>query len=181
MVMQRSRSRRPRRQPKNLFWTRASSSNILPASSAGSVYNISSGLDTALDRNVNNWTIERLILDLQLTVPAGTAAGRAYSYFLGITLVEDDAVAAGVYPEPFGDNVSWMWIRSARVFADHTVPASYASPAVPHSASHIQEDIRNKRRLRQHGQSLYMVGYHDNGLSANPTINITFSALWNVR
>ena len=165
----------------NLVWVRDSSNVIMPASASGVLYNASTRLDTKTGRTVSNWTVERSILDLQLTVPAGTTPGRSYAAFLGLVVLEDDAVAAGAIPEPFSDTVDWIWIAGPRVYADHTVPASYASPGVPHSASHIEVDVRNKRRIKQQGQSLCLVGYHDNNLGANPAINFTYSHLFNAR
>lgn len=166
---------------RNLFWTRDASSVTIPATTAGSLISLDTVLNTALGRTVNNWTLERLILDLQYTVPAGTTAGRSYGAFLGLGLIDGDAAVAAAYPEPFGDNVPWAWLDAPRLFADHTVPASYSSPAVPHSASHVHVDIRRRVRMRQAGQTLRIVGYHDNGLAANPTLYFSYSALWNVR
>lgn len=173
--------RRSNNRDRNLVWTRNGSSVVIPSSAATVLITPSAQLETQLAANVPNYTVERVILDLQLTVPASTSPGRSYEAFLGLAILEDDAIAGGVVPEPYVDRTDWIWLAGPRVFADHTVPASYASPGVPHSASHIQVDIRNKRRIKQMGQSLVLVGWHDNGLSANPTMYYNYSALFNVR
>lgn len=184
MTTQRVRFRRRRgfrRDTRNLQWVRNASSVAIPASTAAVLFNITTDLDTKLDRNVNNYTVERVLGNLQLSVPASTTPGRSYHAFLGMAIVEDDAVAAGAVPEPYGDPISWLWTAGPRCFAGASVPASYASPAEPHDLTQIVLDVRSKRRIRQSNQSLVLVGYHDNGLGTNPTLYYNYSALFNVR
>lgn len=161
-----------------LVWTRDASSVTVGASTSGLLINFTSRLETATGDNARNWTIERIIGNFTWTVPAGTAPGRSYHAFAGIDVADDDMVAAGNFPEPFSDNKSFPWVDGRRVFADHTVPASYASPGLN---GELLLDMRSKRRARGFNESLVMFGYHDNGLGANPVLYFAYSALWRLR
>lgn len=176
--MPRTQSRAAKERSDNLIWTRASSSVTVPATSSGSLIDFTSTLETATGENARNWTIERIIGELIFTVPAGTTAGRSYNVYTAIDIIHNEAIGAGNYPEPFSDNITPPWIDGRRVFADHTVPASYASPGVN---GIVLLDLRSKRRASGLDQELRMFGYHDNGLSANPTLYYTYSALWRLR
>lgn len=163
----------------NLYWTRDSSSVALPASTSSSLISFDGQLAAALGETARNWTIERIIGNLVLSIPASTAPGRSYSAFLGIDILPVESITDGSYPEPFSEQgIQHPWVEGRTVFADHTVPASYASPGIN---GIIQLDMRSKRRAKGSGFGLRMFGYHDNGLSANPVMYFTYSALWRLR
>lgn len=159
---------------RELVWVRSASSVSLPATTSGSLINFSSALNTAIGETARNWTIERILGNFTLTVPASTAAGRSYHAFTAIDVVDDEI---SNLPEPFSDNRSFPWVDGRRVFADHTVPVSYAAPGINGT---FVLDMRSKRKGHGLGRSLKMFGYHDDGLGANPVMYYAYSALFRV-
>lgn len=176
--MPRSQSKAAADRSAELVWTRDASSVTIPSSTSATLINFTSRLETATGDNARNWTIERIIGNLTYTVPASTAAGRSYHVFTGIDVADADMVAGGNMPEPFSDFKSFPWVDGRRVFADHTVPASYPSPGLN---GQLILDMRSKRRARGFNEELVMFGYHDNGLGANPVLYFAYSALWRLR
>ncbi len=172
------RSTRRRGPKKNYLWTRASSSVTLPATTAGKLIDFTADLREATGVNTGklnaHWTIERILGRLDLTVPASTAAGRSYNAFLAIDTIDTDAEAAGAFPEPFTDNRKYPWIDGIRVFAPHTVPASYA---IVGDGGMVTLDMKSKRAGGWNNE-LLMIGNHDDGLGANPVMYFSYSALW---
>ena len=112
------------------------------------------------------------------TVPASTSPGRSYFATVAIDVIDREAATAGGYPEPFADENHYPWIDGRYVYADHTVPASYASPGVNGITT---LDMRSKRKAKGSRTELRLFGYHDNGLGANPVVSIAYSALWRLR
>ncbi len=163
----------------NLFWTRDAGSFSLPPTDSASLINFTSRLETWTGDQARNWTIERIIGELIFTVPSATAAGRSYHSFLALGFIGDEAITASAYPEPFDDhkNRNPAWIDGRRVFADHTVPASYPSPGIN---GLLRLDVRSKRKAKGI-EELRMWGHHDNGLGVNPVVYYTYSALWRLR
>lgn len=176
--MPRTQSAAARQRSNELVWVRHSSSTTVAASSSASLIDFTAHLATALGENTRNWTIERILGNFVWSIPASTAAGRSYAAFAAIDIIEEDAATAGSFPEPFADpHQSYPWVDGRQVFADHTVPASYSSPGIN---GIFALDMRSKRRSRGFGQELHMFGYHDNGLSANPVLYYSYSALWRI-
>lgn len=178
MPAMRSRSQAAQERSDNLLWTRGTASVTLPASASASIVEFTNGLEIATGEEARNWTIERIIGNIVYTIPASTAPGRSYSVFTAIDMMPVEAVVSGAYPEPFAANRNFPWVDGRRVYADHTVPASYTSPGLN---GIINLDMRSKRRAKGVGQQLRMFGYHDNGLSANPGIEVVYSCLWRLR
>lgn len=176
--MPRSQSRAAEERSNELVWTRDASSVILPSTTSAELINFTDRLEVATGDNARNWTIERIIGNFTFTVPAATAAGRSYFVATAIDVGDSDLIAGGNMPEPFSDFKSFPWVDGRRVFADHTVPASYASPGIN---GQMIVDMRSKRRARGFNEELVMFGYHDNGLSANPVMYYAYSALWRLR
>lgn len=176
--MARSQTKAARDRSAELVWTRDASSVTVPATTSATLINFTTRLEAATGDNARNWTIERIIGDFTWTVPAGTAPGRSYHAFTAIDVADADAVAANNMPEPFSDNKSFPWVDGRRVFADHTVPASYAGMGLN---GQMYVDLRSKRRAKGFNEDLVMFGYHDNGLAANPTLYYSYSCLWRLR
>lgn len=177
--MARTPSKASRDRSSNLVWTRDSGNVVVPASAAGSIIDFTGKLETLLGETARNFTIERIIGQGLWSVPASTTPGAHYSGFLAIDLLHTEQIGPGNYPEPFGDdNIRPPWIDGRVVFADHTVPASFTSPAIN---GIFPIDMRSKRRGAGIGMELRMFGYHDNALAANPTFFFTYSALWRLR
>lgn len=173
--MPRTQSHRAKKRSDELIWIRDSSSTTLAASASAEIVSFTDKLATVLGETPKNWTIERIIGNITLTVPAGTTPGRNYSAFLAIDVLDTEASNP---PEPFSDQRPYPWVDGRTVFADHTVPASYASPAIN---GIVLLDMRSKRAVKGIGNELKLFGYHDNGLAANPTIFYTYSALFRMR
>lgn len=173
--MPKTQSRAASQRSKELVWIRDSSTSLLQTTTSATLIDFTTKLETVLGENVRNWTIERIIANCVLTVPAATAAGRSYSAFLAIDVIESEGSSQ---PEPFTDQRSYPWVDGRTVFADHTVSASYASPAIN---GLFMIDMRSKRAAHGTGKRLELFGYHDNGLGANPTLYWSYSALFRVR
>ena len=168
-------SARARARSNELLWIRDSSSTILPASNAGTIIDFGSRLDAQLGETARNYTIERILGNFVLTVPASTAAGRNYTSLLEMDVYNKEASG---FPEPYTDQSKAPWSDARTVFADHTVPASYASPAIN---GIIDVDVRSKRMVNGLRESFALYGNHDNGLGTNPTIFWSYSMLVRVR
>lgn len=163
----------------NLVWIRNSSSSTLVASTAGNLIDFHGDLETALGETPRNFTVERIIGSLSLTVPASTAPGRSYHAYLAIDMLDIEQVVAGAYPEPFADQgYSHPWVDGRRVFADHTVPASYPVQGIN---GLIDLDMKSKRKAKGTRKDLRLFGYHDNGLGVNPVLYWAYSALYRLR
>ena len=168
------------RYDRNYQWGTVSSSTTLPTTAAA-LFNLQSQLETDLGLTLHNHTVERIVGNVVLEVPASTSPGRAYTAFLGLAILDIDQITSGAVPDPFEDSINWIWEYGAKVYADHTVPSSYASPAVPHHLSSPVLDIRQRRRARGSNQRLVLVGYQDNGLGATPSINVSLKTLFRLR
>lgn len=169
--MARRMSARAEQRSRELIWVRDSSSVTVPASNAGTLIDFSTKLDTVLGEVARNYTIERIIGNLVLTVPASTAPGRAYTFLAEADVLNRELTG---FPEPYTDQSKAPWSDGRTVFADHTVPASYASPAIN---GIIELDIRSKRVVQGVREQFIMYGNTDNGLGANPVMYYSYSAL----
>lgn len=162
-------------------WVTTAGSASFGTSPAAVIDNFTDDLETQTGQTELAWTILRMIGHITLMVPAATAAGRAYQANLAIGMIDGDAAAAGAVPEPGTDEIQWIWTWNVTVHADHTVPASYAAPAVPWHLSTPYLDIRPNRKTRGLRQQLVLTGTHDNGLGTNPSLKWNFRNLYNIR
>lgn len=113
--------------------------------------------------------------NLSATVPASSVAGDSYTLNVAIDKFDGDQVAAANFPDVFVDQKAWPWVNARRIFAGDTPPASNASQGVN---GWIDVDMKSKRRCRGFREELHLVGHHDNGLGANPTLFWNLSMLW---
>lgn len=173
--MARTVSAASRARSDELIWVRDASSFTMQTTTAATLIDFTAKLSTVLAETNRNWTIERVLASIQLTVPASTSPGRSYHSFMAIDVIESEGSSQ---PEPFTDQRHYPWVDGRRVFADHTVPASYPSLGI-NGAFNI--DMRSKRRVHGTGKNLELFGLHDNGLGANPVGYYAYSALFRVR
>ena len=106
-------------------------------------------------------SIARIIINM--TCVLTTAAGTGGVLTFGICMVENDAVAAGVSPEPSTetDKPGWMWRTRESVFSSDL--NDRAQVAV------IKEDLKTGRRFRGASDNLMLI--IDSGTLSNP-VNI---------
>lgn len=161
-------------------WATVSTSTTLAHTNAGLICSLTDAHNTELGRNMRDFTMERIVGSINISAPAGSSAYDSATVFLGIATVENDAVAAGAYPDPFGDNIPWLWTLGAQVFVPDNPSASYSTLCVPEHLSSPWLDIRQQRRVKG-DQSIVLVGYDDSGITGTLNISANLRTLVTVR
>ena len=102
-------------------------------------------LDQVID-DIAGATIMRTIGRVSLQIE--TLGSRA-SVYMGIIVVDAEAVAAGGIPDPWADPAAWMWEDAYELIS--------SASAEPANIIHIPLDIRVRRRMPQERNSLLFV------------------------
>ena len=112
------------------------------------------------DDEKKGMTLVRTLVNLSL-LPIATGPGSVVA--LGLVMIEDDAIAAGSFPEP-GDNIQkpgWLWKT--------ILPTSTALVNQNSDATLIREDLRGKRKFPASGWDLMLLV---NNIQGTVTVNI---------
>lgn len=164
----------------NRVWTYHDVSTTLAHTSSGTLIDFTSGLQTQVDYKPSDVTAQRIVGHMSLATPAGGTAYDSAKIFLGIVPVSGDARAAGAYPEPFSDNVPWMWTHGGTVWVPDSPSASLATPLFPDHVALPHIDIQTNRRIHGRDMDLVMIGYDDSGITGALSFQATLRVLWKI-
>jgi len=150
------RQRLPRAARKERQWGIVQSTQTLTAATqaAGLIFNLVSGLETALSVNAHNWTASALRMRINMTRIGTSPTSANVGFHYGVSWFNNDAIAAGPVslPDPVVDNADWM-AYGARVLSSETAVIgseySAAAPEVVHNNS--------MRKQRENNSSLVLV------------------------
>lgn len=161
-------------------WSFYDTTISVPHTNAGSLGNLTGILANDIGSNPRDYSHLRTVGSITISAPAGSTAYDSAKVFLGITVVDGDAAAAGSFPDPYGDNVDWIWTHGCQVFVPDNPSATLSTPCIPDHLASPWIDIRQARRMRG-DELLYIVGYDDSGISGALNISIDLRTLWQVR
>ena len=159
-------------------WTYHDTTTTLAHSSAGTILDLSSALRTQVDFKPSDVTCQRVVGHIQISAPASSTAYDSAKVFIGIVPVTSDARNAGSYPEPFADNVPWMWTHGGQVWVPDNPSATLATPVIPDHIGSPHVDIQTNRRIHGRDMSLVLIGYDDSGITGTLNISATLRVLW---
>lgn len=162
------------------IWNSKTGSTTIPHTASGDIANLTDGLETDLGRQLRDYTVERIVGNIQISAPAGSTAYDSAFVFLGIIPVSSDARTASAYPEPYSDNVPWLWTHGGQVFVPDNPSASLSTLCIPDGLASVSVDIRQRRRVK--GDSdIMLVGYDDSGITGTLNIAYNLRTLYTVR
>ena len=164
----------------NRTWTYHDVSTTLAHSTSGTLVDFTSALQSQTGFNPSDVTCQRIVGHLSLAAPAGSTAYDAAKIFLGIVPVSADARSAGAYPEPFADNVQWMWTHGGTVWVPDNPSATLSTPCIPDHVALPHLDIQTNRRIRGRDMDLVLIGYDDSGISGAINFAATLRVLWKI-
>lgn len=162
-------------------WTYHDATQTVGHSAATNALNFTSGLQTQLDRKPFDYSIRRIVGSIQVSAPAGSSAYDSAKIFMGIVPVDADATASGAYPDPFGDNVPWLWTHAGQIFVPDNPAASLSTLCIPDHVASPLLDVRQARRIKGSGDQLCLVCYDDSGITGTLNISVSARCLWDVR
>lgn len=160
--------------PRNLSWSPHSGSTTIAHTNAAVIHNLTNDHETKLGRTLANYTVERVVGSIQISAPAGSTAYDSAHVYLGLAVVENDSIGAGILPEPFADEIPWLWTWGVQLFVPDNPSASLATLCIPDHAASPYLDIRQQRRVAGFNHSLVLVGYDDSGITG--ALNVSFQA-----
>lgn len=164
---------------RNRVWSFMDVSTTLAHSAAGQIGDMSGVLEADISSNLRNYSHLRTVGSITVSAPAGSSAYDGAKIFLGITVVEEDAAAAGAWPDPYGDNVDWIWTHGAQIFVPDNPSASLATPCIPDHLASPWIDTSATRKIRG-SKRLSLVGYDDSGITGTLNISANLRTLWAV-
>lgn len=160
--------------PNSLSWAPHSGVTTIAHTNSASIHNLTNDHESKLGRTLANYTVERVVGSIQMSAPAGSTAYDSAHVFLGLCVLENDAIGAGAIPEPFTDEVPWLWTWGVQLFVPDNPSATLATLLIPDHAAAPYLDIRQQRRVTGYNHSLILCGYDDSGISG--ALNISFQA-----